>query len=975
MPNSQLEITRIGSRMIRGGILLFGLFFFHPESAEAQWVNAYSASQNDVVESVAWVDEPTLGKAIAIAGHSNSFSEDDSTQAWVALIDPGGDYLWSNLYGLSTLAQAISPVVDEAGLLQSLAVAGFRNGAWLMEIKPDTGDVSWQCEYPGLSIANAVVPTGDGQFVFAGSVTEPGGSAVFVAKTLRTAFNPCGLSWIEVFGEGDDETDEAMAISATSDGGYIVAGTTRRYSANGDGIVFKLSPDGTPQWQSTLSSTISPVNGHVDFQDVIEVRDSEGYPDGYLAVGSFWFLDGGWDLNMVLTRLNPADGSERWTKLLGYGDDGESVSAFGVVQSPDGAFSIVGDGRSPPPGPWIHEDLLILKAREYVDGLGQPSLEIEWQHELNSGEIGDNEFAWARSVTGTPGGGLIVGGFYSNAPFMDKDPLLMRLNEEGDIPPDCLVDANPSLEETFHDYVLEPILDEPESVTPTAGTETAETPTPQVLLLRYGCSPCVKHVNVNIPPEMAGDGETWETAIADLQEGIDAAEAEIIGPSGGPGYCEVWVARGDYYVYDDDPSNTIQMKAGVHVYGGFSGGTPPDSYGWEGSRDDRNWEWNVTRIIGADGPTPTARVHHVVTAPITNPSTLDGFHVLGGRANGDPGLDRWGGGMVNVFSSPKIANCTFYDNIAWWGGAMANVFAAPDVVSCTFKTSHNDPGFNQPNAAFAGGAIFNWGWAPWSGDGPTVDGCTFADNYAKYYYGGAIHNQNSPAEIVDSTFIGNHAYAGGAVSIGQTVDGMGAPSIEACTFNDNVASRWWDTNNGGFGGATAAFFGQYVYSEYTTVENSLFDNNSTGSQTGGAIAAVTLSGTPKVSLVNCTIADNWTGGVSWYAESTSGAPPVVYNSILWTNGPYEISPDCDSGAIVYYTDVMGGAGCEGFAGNLGDDPADDPDFGSGTYHLEWDSPCIDTANPAAAPLTDLDGEYRDSLPDMGAYEFFPEEEE
>jgi hypothetical protein len=25
-----------------------------------------------------------------------------------------------------------------------------------------------------------------------------------------------------------------------------------------------------------------------------------------------------------------------------------------------------------------------------------------------------------------------------------------------------------------------------------------------------------------------------------------------------------------------------------------------------------------------------------------------------------------------------------------------------------------------------------------------------------------------------------------------------------------------------------------------------------------------------------------------------------------TNGPYGISPDCDSGAMVYYTDVMGG---------------------------------------------------------------------
>ncbi|MCK9459976.1 MAG: hypothetical protein M0R80_10090 [Proteobacteria bacterium] len=108
---------RIGSGLIRGGILLFGLILLPPLPAEAQWVNAYSASQNDVIESVAWVEDPTLGKAIAIAGHSNSYSDDDSTQAWVALIDPGGDYIWSNLYGSSAFAHSVAPIVDADGLL------------------------------------------------------------------------------------------------------------------------------------------------------------------------------------------------------------------------------------------------------------------------------------------------------------------------------------------------------------------------------------------------------------------------------------------------------------------------------------------------------------------------------------------------------------------------------------------------------------------------------------------------------------------------------------------------------------------------------------------------------------------------------------------------------------------------------------------------------------------------------------------
>lgn len=63
---------------------------------------------------------------------------------------------------------------------------------------------------------------------------------------------------------------------------------------------------------------------------------------------------------------------------------------------------------------------------------------------------------------------------------------------------------------------------------------------------------------------------------------------------------------------------------------------------------------------------------------------------------------------------------------------------------------------------------------------------------------------------------------------------------------------------------------------------------------------------------NCTIADNPNGGVRWYSTPTAGMPPIIYKSILWNNGSLEVSPGCDAGAMVYYSDIMGGAGCEVF---------------------------------------------------------------
>ena len=173
-------------------------------------------------------------------------------------------------------------------------------------------------------------------------------------------------------------------------------------------------------------------------------------------------------------------------------------------------------------------------------------------------------------------------------------------------------------------------------------------------------------------------------------------------------------------------------------------------------------------------------------------------------------------------------------------------------------------------------------------------------------------------------------------------------------------------DTGGNGGAIAAAFGESVFDSFSVVENSLFHDNSTGSLNGTIWSSVT-SEEPRLGLVNCTIANNTTGGVYWNAD---GWPTMVYNSILWNNGAYEVSPNCDDGAMVYYSDIMGGGGCDGFAGNINSNP----NFDAPHFSLMAGSQCIDTASVASAPPTDITGAYRDPNPDMGAYEFFPEED-
>jgi len=128
------------------------------------------------------------------------------------------------------------------------------------------------------------------------------------------------------------------------------------------------------------------------------------------------------------------------------------------------------------------------------------------------------------------------------------------------------------------------------------------------------------------------------------------------------------------------------------------------------------------------------------------------------------------------------------------------------------------------------------------------------------------------------------------------------------------------------------------------------------------------------SLINCTIAGNWTygptGGSVYCRESASF--PTLTNCILF-NESHELVGD--STFSVTYCCIQDGWPGEG---NIDEDPRF-VDAANGDYHLLADSPCIDVGSNEAAQgiLYDLDGNLRlwdgdgDGLiwVDMGAYEF------
>lgn len=543
------------------------------------------------------------------------------------------------------------------------------------------------------------------------------------------------------------------------------------------------------------------------------------------------------------------------------------------------------------------------------------------------------------------------------------------------------------------------------------------------------CDICVVYVDLNATETGANTGTSWQSALRDLDAGLDRAENRLTATVDS---CQVWVAEGTYKSAGN-ASVAFYLRPGVDVYGGFSG--------TEISLNERDWEAHETILSGdkLDNDEPHTPIEpldsydpddplfeqwgdlsdnktHVVVG--ADGARLDGFTVTGGYAF-EPSTvsvktnNPYGGGMLNDGVSPTVAHLRFVRNFAVAaGGGMANLNgASPLILDSSFEE-------NSTGQAAPGGGIYNDTDAS-----PVIDGCSFSDNSAATSGGGIYNGPGTQALIQDSRFFDNVAEGtGGAIANENAADvtviqttfggnragytgGGVANSISRATFIDCLfVGNMVQTDNRG--GAFAS-----NDSEVSIVSSQFLDNYSLGQ--GGAIYVdygsdlklinILLAGNQAdqggaiytqqdLSLDSCTLADNETQSSTSAAIHNANADVRIGNSIIWGNFGGSIfssgtSPDIE------YSIVEGGT--------AGDDQAlhildSDPNFVSGgqnpltailgDYHLSQGSPAQNTGDLYLLPFDtfdldgdgtvgehlpfDIDGKARtvDSIPDMGPYE-------
>jgi len=225
--------------------------------------------------------------------------------------------------------------------------------------------------------AYSVQQTSDGGYIVAGWTTSFGADStdIFLIKTAANG----NVQWAKTYGGTDD--DRVYSVQQTSDGGYIVAGTTWSFGAgSADLFLIKTDANGNIIWAKTYGGT------YYEYASSVQ-QTSDG---GYIVVGgTSSFGAGSPDIFLIKTDAN---GNIQWAKTYG-GTDWEEVSS--VQQTSDGGYIVAGLTDSFGAG---YYDIFLIK----TDANGN----IQWAK-----TYGGTDYDWANSVQQTSDGGYIVASF------------------------------------------------------------------------------------------------------------------------------------------------------------------------------------------------------------------------------------------------------------------------------------------------------------------------------------------------------------------------------------------------------------------------------------------------------------------------------------------------------------------------------------------------------------------------------------
>ncbi len=384
-------------------VLVFLFFCFLGSNSAGQpgtlWTRTFGGVERDCGNCV----EETSDSGYVVAGWTDSFDA-GWVDAWLIRTDSSGDTLWTKVLGGGSEDRGHSVrQTPDGGYAMAGQTASYGAGlddAWLVRTD-QSGNVLWTQTFGGAGQdrAYSLEQTADGGYLVAGTTRRFGSNFddAFLVKTDASG----DTLWTKTL--GGSSWDRALSVQQTADEGYVIAGDTRSYGAGYyDAWLIKTDASGDTAW--------TRVFGGQDYDGAASARQTAD--GGYIVAGYTESFGPG--LKDVWLIKTDASGNTLWTRT--YGEVGQDDQGYSVQQTPDGGYVVAGHTGSYGAGATL-DDVWLIRTDESGDTL--------WTRVF--GGIYDDV---GNSVRQTSGGGYVIAGCTASYGAGSQDVWLIKTGPE-----------------------------------------------------------------------------------------------------------------------------------------------------------------------------------------------------------------------------------------------------------------------------------------------------------------------------------------------------------------------------------------------------------------------------------------------------------------------------------------------------------------------------------------------------------------